>query len=218
MTIDEAIRHCEEVAEENVAQANRIDMQSMSDALDKYVAGCRECAANHIQLAEWLKELKELKETKQNTIIHAYWIRGKECGFKTHNPTWYCSNCGSSIRYDTTPRTYQKQKKPVEEVNCFCRKCGAKMDLPPIYERDDTTKEDKEKPESNTKAFEEIKEQFVDKKKDFHIGDKVWVRKYLNSSYAEIGFITEAGETQSRVFFDYSNKEMVLDNRLLIKA
>lgn len=74
-------------------------------------------------------------------IIHAYWIRGKEFGFKTHNPTWYCSNCGGSIRYDTTLRTYQKHKKSVEEVNCFCRKCGAKMDLPPIYERNKESEE-----------------------------------------------------------------------------
>ena len=41
MTIDEAIRHCEEVAEK------------MNDC---------ECAADHRQLAEWLRELKELRE------------------------------------------------------------------------------------------------------------------------------------------------------------
>lgn len=70
--------------------------------------------------------------------IHAYWIRGKEFGFKTHNPMWYCSNCGGGIRYNTTLRTYEKHKKPVEEVNCFCRKCGAKMDLEPIYEREES--------------------------------------------------------------------------------
>ena len=40
MTIDEAIRHCEEVAEK------------MNDC---------ECAADHRQLAEWLRELKEAK-------------------------------------------------------------------------------------------------------------------------------------------------------------
>lgn len=70
-------------------------------------------------------------------VVHAYWIRGKEFGFKTHNPMWYCSNCGGGIRYNTTLRTYEKHKKPVEEVNCFCRKCGAKMDREPIYEREE---------------------------------------------------------------------------------
>ena len=62
LTLDGAIKHCLEVAEENVAQADRIDMQSMSDTLDKYATGCRECAAAHIQLAEWLTELKEAKD------------------------------------------------------------------------------------------------------------------------------------------------------------
>lgn len=30
--------------------------------------------------------------------------------------------------HDDTLRTYQKSKKPVNEVNPRCRKCGAKMD------------------------------------------------------------------------------------------
>lgn len=40
MTLDEAIAHCEEVAK----------------------SLCGECAKQHKQLAEWLKELKELRE------------------------------------------------------------------------------------------------------------------------------------------------------------
>lgn len=81
------------------------------------------------------KIIREMPSAEVQPVVHAYWIRGKEFGFKTHNPMWYCSNCGGGIRYDTTLRTYQKQKKPVQEVNCFCRKCGAKMDLEPIYDR-----------------------------------------------------------------------------------
>lgn len=46
MTIDEAIRHCEEVAEK------------MNDC---------ECAADHRQLAEWLTELKGLRE--ENKVL-----------------------------------------------------------------------------------------------------------------------------------------------------
>lgn len=46
MTIDEAIKHCEEVAEE----------QEKNE--------CNECAAEHRQLAEWLKELKAYREAK----------------------------------------------------------------------------------------------------------------------------------------------------------
>lgn len=61
-------------------------------------------------------------------VIHAHWICGEEKGFRTYNPLWYCSNCGGQIRYDTRMRQYQKIKRPVWEVNAFCRKCGARMD------------------------------------------------------------------------------------------
>ena len=84
------------------------------------------------------QRLVEMPAADVQPEIHAYWIRGKEFGFKTHNPMWYCSNCGGGIRYNTTLRTYEKHKKPVEEVICFCRKCGAKMDLEPIYEREES--------------------------------------------------------------------------------
>lgn len=88
------------------------------------------------------QRLVEMPATDAKPEIHAYWIRGKEFGFRTHNPMWYCSNCGDGIRYNTTLRTYEKHKKPVEEVNCFCRKCGAKMDLEPIYEREETNNDE----------------------------------------------------------------------------
>lgn len=45
MTLDEAIIHCEEVA----------DRCAVTD-------GNRECEDNHRQLAEWLKELKQYRE------------------------------------------------------------------------------------------------------------------------------------------------------------
>ena len=45
MTLDEAIIHCEEVA----------DRCAVTD-------GNRECEDNHRQLAEWLKELKKYRE------------------------------------------------------------------------------------------------------------------------------------------------------------
>lgn len=47
MTLDEAIKHCEEVAD-----------------YDCYNDDQRKCAAEHRQLAEWLKELKQYREEK----------------------------------------------------------------------------------------------------------------------------------------------------------
>ena len=52
MTLDEAIKHCNEVAE-------RLEGKNGYAYTD---ATCEECAKEHRQLAEWLKELMALKE------------------------------------------------------------------------------------------------------------------------------------------------------------
>lgn len=61
LTLDEAIKHCLEVAEQNETQAEKIGRQFIGSAMDKRATDCRECAADHRQLAEWLTELKEAK-------------------------------------------------------------------------------------------------------------------------------------------------------------
>lgn len=48
MTLDEAIKHCEDKS-----------------------AGCSECADEHRQLAEWLKELKSLRQLNVNSVNSA---------------------------------------------------------------------------------------------------------------------------------------------------
>ena len=66
MTLDEAIKHCEEVAEEQSRLYSLCpcpcdgtkDCMSLENGKD---LGCTKCAADHRQLAEWLAELKELK-------------------------------------------------------------------------------------------------------------------------------------------------------------
>jgi hypothetical protein len=59
MTIDEAIRHCEEVAEGLEKKAMCIEEAYQTTEQQN----CEQCAADHRQLAEWLTELKELRET-----------------------------------------------------------------------------------------------------------------------------------------------------------
>lgn len=66
MTIDEAIKHCLEVAEQNETSAitykNCKEIKAnMYEKLtaEKAENDCRECAADHRQLAEWLTELKQ---------------------------------------------------------------------------------------------------------------------------------------------------------------
>lgn len=53
MTLEEAIKHCEEVAEEQEKKARKKNDGTMSTRIK-----CEECAKEHRQLAEWLVELK----------------------------------------------------------------------------------------------------------------------------------------------------------------
>lgn len=58
MTLDEAIIHAEEVYKNKKCDALEARLQEQ----DKYADECIECAAEHLQLAEWLRELKERRE------------------------------------------------------------------------------------------------------------------------------------------------------------
>ena len=60
MTLDEAICHCEEVAEEKEQEAKEAHVLSGMD--------CMECAEEHRQLAEWLRELKAYREAREEII------------------------------------------------------------------------------------------------------------------------------------------------------
>ena len=62
MTLDEAIRHAEEVAEEKDMQAGFDTDYLCYQMSDTERNQCKKCAEEHRQLAEWLKELKRLKE------------------------------------------------------------------------------------------------------------------------------------------------------------
>lgn len=66
MTIDEAIRHCEEVAEIREAEVLKYNYCRGMPDVEKTVKNCKECAADHRQLAEWLTELKDLREKHWN--------------------------------------------------------------------------------------------------------------------------------------------------------
>lgn len=58
-TLDEAIKHCEEEAKKQ-----RIIAKNTTYS-DTYIADCLECAEEHEQLAEWLKELRDYREGKR---------------------------------------------------------------------------------------------------------------------------------------------------------
>ena len=69
MDLDSAIKHCEEVAKEQEShgycdRSLCVIMDVNNATCDECEAvKCRECASEHRQLAEWLKELKAYRET-----------------------------------------------------------------------------------------------------------------------------------------------------------
>lgn len=82
MTLDEAIKHSEEVADKKKREKQKWNKWLESDYDHRAVAekvSCELCAEEHRQLAEWLKELKQLRE-------QASWIPVSE-GFPKENKT-----------------------------------------------------------------------------------------------------------------------------------
>lgn len=63
LTLDEAIKRCEEVAENEEKLSIEGKWFEGEDWNVKARAQCAECASDHRQLAAWLRELKELRET-----------------------------------------------------------------------------------------------------------------------------------------------------------
>jgi len=67
LTLDEAIKHCLEVAENCEEQAKQCDSD---DRYERHVMHENaKCAADHRQLAEWLTELKELRSLKTDYVF-----------------------------------------------------------------------------------------------------------------------------------------------------
>lgn len=58
MNLNDAINHCEEKAEELNQRAESAE----NNGQYKFSGECKECASEHEQLAEWLKELKTLRK------------------------------------------------------------------------------------------------------------------------------------------------------------
>ena len=65
MTLDEAIKHAEEVAEKFEGLHERYENMDEDRLLFRVEENeCKNCAKEHRQLANWLKELKQLREQK----------------------------------------------------------------------------------------------------------------------------------------------------------
>ena len=132
MTLNEAIEHCEEVANEMTSQGE-----------------CEECAKDHRQLAEWLKELKKLREQQtcedcisRQAVLDQINLWSKDELLKFTNPFYYLHK-----RINSLPSTAPQSKVgywtnipsvfgnyECSECGCleieksnYCPDCGAKM-------------------------------------------------------------------------------------------
>ena len=80
MTLDEAIKHAEEVAEEKEQDRDvrkiHLDNRNNHNNIVHYRKACK-CAEEHRQLAEWLKELKQLRKQEKT----GHWIGHSDEGY-----------------------------------------------------------------------------------------------------------------------------------------
>lgn len=74
--IDEAIKHCLEKAEEKKKEADYLDAPYGMDASKR--TSCLECANDHLQLAQWLTELKNYQDTTNKKCSNCKYKR--QCG------------------------------------------------------------------------------------------------------------------------------------------
>ena len=81
MTLEEAIKHCEEVAEK---YCEKVEEGLTADDF------CDSCASEHRQLAEWLRELKHRRSYENGCQYCKYKVRSDEdepCIICSHNYT-----------------------------------------------------------------------------------------------------------------------------------
>ena len=132
MTLDEAIKHAEEVAVEQDKLCKRYDdasgySRSHNESIRVADAKwCERCAKEHRQLAEWLKELKQLR--KQTNWISVSERLPEENGF-------YLATCDGEICGENEPFTglaeYENGKWVDDEEDYQC--VLAWMPLPKPY-------------------------------------------------------------------------------------
>lgn len=120
MTIDEAIKHCLEVADKNeidsITYKNCKEIKTnMYEKLlaEKVENDCKECAADHRQLADWLKELKVQRGKIADicSILAAYY--GCPCDYSPQDEIMVergnCEDCGKVSNAECWSRFFETE-------------------------------------------------------------------------------------------------------------
>ena len=122
MTLDEAIKHCDEKAKElkeeseheKQNQLNKVKMFNGHFPADYTKANsCLECAREHEQLAEWLKDYKAFLTRMARP--QGEWVNHRTI---MHDGEYYCSSCGEVAEWLDGGSQF---------LSNFCPNCGAQM-------------------------------------------------------------------------------------------
>lgn len=120
MTIDEAISHALEVAEQNEPGLYDAIALGGQNPTQEEIANCEQCAADHRQLAEWLTELQEARKLLTATkykVKHEEWDMHGEHYIGDYALCPNCNKCFTNI--------YNGKAAPVVT---FCPDCGQKIE------------------------------------------------------------------------------------------
>ena len=85
MTLDEAIKHCEEVAQEQEKaakewhenQVRKCELIRFAEMDYTHENECKECAEEHRQLAEWLRKYQKIEQILDDCDLEAWEILKK---------------------------------------------------------------------------------------------------------------------------------------------
>ena len=144
MTLDEAIKHAEEVADKKEREKQKWEKMLEIDcnyrAIITEKVSCELCAEEHRQLAEWLKDYKQLKEqqpcddaiSREDTlkaIIKNPGIRSKEYLLEAEKAVYKTVENMPPV----TPQKYGEMRicpscgLDVHSDFKYCPRCGRKM-------------------------------------------------------------------------------------------
>ena len=127
MTLDEAIKHAEEVSGEQLMRAGKC---TGDDSLcDKY-SNCMKCAEEHQQLAEWLRELKKLRE--QTDVPDTNVVDFKQAVLDVITHELMCGavvdQCGLETAYDLIkelpPEKRTEERTETHACDCISRQAA----------------------------------------------------------------------------------------------
>ena len=119
MTIDEAIKRAEEVVEVKEEQAWEAQLQEEYRTIES----CKECAEEHRQLAEWLKDYKRLLE--QELIYNSAESKLKNPKAKTFDVLRFVADNAGLSNFEAIEKAYHMG---VSEQECILDKIRVEIE------------------------------------------------------------------------------------------